>query len=367
VRFLGDESCPRGQAASRPRAALARHTAAPRRGCGRAAHHRSERLLKLAAANSSVTVMADASASAASAPAQSAPPHHHTGERLGDYILGRTLGVGSFAKVKLATHVFSKARVAIKIIYKAQISDDYVRRNLTREASLLQRIQHPHVAQLFEVIDDEHCYCLIVELADGGEILDYIITHEQLHERETRKFMAQIAHALAYMHRIGICHRDLKAENLLLDSNMDIKIIDFGLGNFCDRSSTLSTRCGSLSYTSPEVLVGRKYSGPEVDAWSAGVNLYVMLTGRLPFKGENVTLLHAHMMEGRYHIPDTLSTDARELIRRSLEVDPIKRITVEQVCLIRGSCAPLLRLIRLWCRCLSTRGSVHPECQSCPC
>eukprot|EP01136_Pigoraptor_vietnamica_P000524 Opistho-1_new@25933 len=249
-------------------------------------------------------------------------------DRIGNYLLGDTLGRGSFAKVKMAIHLPSKMKVAIKIIDKKKLKDEYVRKHLRREADILRHLRHPHIIRLYEVIDTENLYCLVTDVATGGELLDYVIRNRPLHEKEARRFLRQILSAMEYLHDCGIIHRDLKLENLLLDGELKIKLIDFGLSAMYTPSTFLSTRCGSLEYTAPEILVGQKYGGPEADVWSIGVTLYAMLTGKLPFEGATVSILYSKIRNQMYALPANLSDSCQDLLRRLFCPDPQRRITI---------------------------------------
>ncbi|XP_071113089.1 serine/threonine-protein kinase MARK2-like isoform X1 [Haliotis cracherodii] len=263
----------------------------------------------------------------------------HT-KKVGNYLLGKTLGEGSFAKVKEALHIPTGEKVAIKVIDKKRAkSDTYVRKNLRREGRLLQMVRHQNVVQLLEIMETENSYYLVTELCQHGDLMDYICKRKKLEEKEVRRYIRQIVSAVDYLHRAGILHRDLKIENLLLDETKDIKIIDFGLSNSIKVITTADgtkaqeycvTQCGSPAYAAPELLSHRKY-GPQVDVWSIGVNMYAMLTGSLPFTVEpfNIKTLHDKMVKGNMNpIPDTLSRESRDLIRKFLTPDPNKRITL---------------------------------------
>eukprot|EP00047_Mylnosiga_fluctuans_P014026 m.34765 g.34765 ORF g.34765 m.34765 type:complete len:686 (-) comp5263_c0_seq1:268-2325(-) len=251
-------------------------------------------------------------------------------ERIGNYIIGKTLGEGAFAKVKEAVHAITGTSVAIKILNKNKIRDDYVRRNLQREGQLMRKLRHRHIISLYEILETDKHYCIVTEVATGGEVLDYIVAHGKLPEKEVRKYIRQLVSAVDSMHKSGVVHRDLKAENLLLDDALNLKIIDFGLGNFCEDQAFLSTQCGSPAYTAPEVLGGKTY-GPEVDIWSIGINMYAMLTGRLPFNSNNVTTLHALMLDQKYDVPPHLSEGCVDLLSRLLRVRPRERISMEEL------------------------------------
>eukprot|EP00049_Salpingoeca_infusionum_P014423 m.269400 g.269400 ORF g.269400 m.269400 type:complete len:1023 (-) comp15671_c1_seq1:141-3209(-) len=250
-------------------------------------------------------------------------------DTLGQYRIEKTLGQGAFAKVKLATHIASGTQVAIKIVYKHDIEVDYVRDNLHREARLLKLVDHPNVLKLFEIIETDELYCLVTELAIGGEILNYIVAHKSLSEREARKFVRQLIQAVDHIHQHGIVHRDIKTENLLLDRNMDLKLVDFGLGNTLgEGEDRFKTQCGSPAYTAPELLGGKPYTD-SVDIWSIGINAYAMLTGKLPFASDNITVLHALILDQQFKIPDTFSPECIDFFRRTLVAKPSGRITME--------------------------------------
>eukprot|EP01136_Pigoraptor_vietnamica_P033896 Opistho-1_new@97236 len=263
---------------------------------------------------------------------------------LGDYRIVKTLGEGTFAKVKLAVHVVSQMKVAIKVIDKRTISDKYVLQNLHREAQIMKRISHPNVIRFYEEIETDNEYCLVMEHAGGGEILDYIVAHGKLSEKETRRFIRQVVSAVEHLHQIGIVHRDLKAENLLLDDNMNIKIIDFGLSNNFEVGELLRTRCGSFEYTAPELIASKAYVGPGIDVWTIGVNLYAMLTGCLPFVSDNVATIYSLQVAEKYDVPHDISPGCRAFLKTLLTVDPTKRPSIGEVRMhpwLNKDCEPL--------------------------
>eukprot|EP00057_Strongylocentrotus_purpuratus_P006172 XP_011660646.1 PREDICTED: hormonally up-regulated neu tumor-associated kinase homolog A-like [Strongylocentrotus purpuratus] len=158
--------------------------------------------------------------------------YKHT-KRLGPYLLGPTIGEGSFAKVKEAMHVLVGEKVAIKIIdKKAAREDAYLHKTLRREAGLLQLLGHAHIVRLLEVMETDNNLYLVLELCGGGPLLDKVCEKGGLEEGVARRYIKQVASAVYHMHQMGVVHRDLKVENLLLDDNDKIRIIDFGLSNF---------------------------------------------------------------------------------------------------------------------------------------
>uniref|UniRef100_A0A6I8QES4 non-specific serine/threonine protein kinase n=1 Tax=Xenopus tropicalis TaxID=8364 RepID=A0A6I8QES4_XENTR len=217
---------------------------------------------------------------------------------IGNYRLLKTIGKGNFAKVKLARHVLTGREVSVK---------------------------------LFEVIETEKTLYLIMEYASGGEVFDYLVAHGRMKEKEARAKFRQIVSAVQYCHQKCIVHRDLKAENLLLDADMNIKIADFGFSNEFTIGNKLDTFCGSPPYAAPELFQGKKYDGPEVDVWSLGVILYTLVSGSLPFDGQNLKELRERVLRGKYRIPFYMSTDCENLLKKLLVLNPVKRGSLEQI------------------------------------
>jgi 5'-AMP-activated protein kinase, catalytic alpha subunit len=250
---------------------------------------------------------------------------------LSNYRLGKTLGIGSFGKVKVAEHVLTGHKVAIKILNRKKIKQMDMEEKVRREIKILRLFMHPHIIRLYEVIETPTDIYVVMEYVKSGELFDYIVEKGRLMEDEARHFFQQIISGVEYCHRNMIVHRDLKPENLLLDSKMNVKIADFGLSNVMRDGHFLKTSCGSPNYAAPEVISGRLYAGPEVDVWSCGVILYALLCGSLPFDDENIPNLFKKIKGGIYTLPSHLSPGARDLIPRMLLVDPLKRVTIAEI------------------------------------
>uniref|UniRef100_A0A4W5RBP5 non-specific serine/threonine protein kinase n=1 Tax=Hucho hucho TaxID=62062 RepID=A0A4W5RBP5_9TELE len=231
---------------------------------------------------------------------------------IGNYRLLKTIGKGNFAKVKLARHVLTG-------------------KELFREVRIMKLLNHPNIVKLFEVIETEKTLYLIMEYASGGEVFDYLVAHGRMKEKEARAKFRQIVSAVQYCHQKCIVHRDLKAENLLLDADMNIKIADFGFSNEFTMGNKLDTFCGSPPYAAPELFQGKKYDGPEVDVWSLGVILYTLVSGSLPFDGQNLKELRERVLRGKYRIPFYMSTDCENLLKKFLILNPTKRGSLEQI------------------------------------
>ncbi|XP_075892184.1 serine/threonine-protein kinase SIK2 isoform X1 [Nelusetta ayraudi] len=250
--------------------------------------------------------------------------------RVGFYDIERTLGKGNFAVVKLARHRITKTEVAIKIIDKTQL-DAVNLEKIYREVQIMKMLDHPHIIKLYQVMETKNMLYLVTEYAKNGEIFDYLAKHGRLSEVEARRKFWQILSAVEYCHNRNIVHRDLKAENLLLDGHMNIKIADFGFGNFFQPGEPLTTWCGSPPYAAPEVFEGQQYEGPQLDIWSMGVVLYVLVCGALPFDGPTLPVLRQRVLEGRFRIPYFMTEDCEHLIRRMLVLDPSRRLSVAQI------------------------------------
>ncbi|XP_055496563.1 MAP/microtubule affinity-regulating kinase 3a isoform X1 [Leucoraja erinacea] len=249
---------------------------------------------------------------------------------IGNYRLLKTIGKGNFAKVKLARHILTGREVAIKIIDKTQLNPTSLQK-LFREVRIMKCLNHSNIVKLFEVIETEKTLYLVMEYASGGEVFDYLVAHGRMKEKEARAKFRQIVSAVQYCHQKQIVHRDLKAENLLLDADMNIKIADFGFSNEFTIGNKLDTFCGSPPYAAPELFQGKKYDGPEVDVWSLGVILYTLVSGSLPFDGQNLKELRERVLRGKYRIPFYMSTDCENLLKRFLVLNPSKRGTLEQI------------------------------------
>jgi len=265
-----------------------------------------------------------------SGPTSTLPRSQQSPLRVGFYEIEKTIGRGNFAVVKLAKHRITKTEVAIKIIDKSQLDSTNLAK-VYREVEIMKLVNHPNIVKLYQVMETKSMLYLVSEYAPRGEIFEYIACHGRMSERVARQKFWQIILAVEYCHARRVVHRDLKAENLLLDNNMNIKIADFGFSNFWSPSSQLTTWCGSPPYAAPEVFEGAKYLGPEIDIWSLGVVLYVLVCGALPFDGASLQSLRDRVLSGRFRIPFFMSSDCESLIRRILVLDPQKRFTLQQI------------------------------------
>ena len=250
--------------------------------------------------------------------------------RLKHYEILETIGEGHFAKVKLAWHALTKGLVAIKVIQKTNQSLSTVKEQF-REVDSLRTVNHPNIVKLLEVIDTEETLFIVMEYLSGGDLKTYLEAKGRVTEGEARGLFRQLVSALQHCHQRGVVHRDLKLGNLLLDANNNIKISDFGLSNQWHPGKKLDTFCGSPAFMAPERFLGMPYTGPEVDVWSLGVVLYTMVTGSLPFGGQDFWELRQRVLSGQYHVPKYLSTNITDLLERMLTLKPIDRGTLDDV------------------------------------
>jgi len=243
----------------------------------------------------------------------------------------KTIGEGTFGKVKLGTHILTGERVAVKVLEKERIIEIADVERVAREIHILKLIRHPHIIQLYEIIETPRQLYLIMEYACGGELFDYIVQHSRAAEPEACRFLHQILAGVEKAHAMRVVHRDLKPENLLLDERKDIKIADFGLSNTHKEGQLLQTACGSPCYAAPEMIAGQRYVPNMVDIWSCGVILFALVCGYLPFEDQNHTELYKKILNAEYEVPDIVSKEVADLISGMLTTDPTRRMTLDDV------------------------------------
>jgi len=250
---------------------------------------------------------------------------------LGNYIIKKTIGKGTFSKVKLGVHKETKQKVAIKILEKSALVEKDDIERLIREMEMLNSLDNINVVKVFEINEDENNYFIIMEYCEGGELFNYIVKNQKLTEKETAYFFYQIINGVEYIHSKGIVHRDLKPENLLLNENKIIKIIDFGLSNYFDGKNLLHTPCGSPCYASPEMVGGNKYNGFYIDIWTIGIILFAMMCGYLPFEDKNNDILFKQILKCKLDYPKHLSEMAKDIMKKILVTNPEERIKLDEI------------------------------------
>ncbi|CAK8537786.1 unnamed protein product [Lathyrus sativus] len=252
--------------------------------------------------------------------------------KVGKYEIGRTIGEGTFAKVKFAQNTETGESVAMKILDRSTIIKHKMADQIKREISIMKLVRHPYVVRLHEVLANRTKIYIILEFITGGELFDKIVHHGRLSEAESRRYFQQLIDGVDYCHSKGVYHRDLKPENLLLDSLGNMKISDFGLSALPEQGvSMLRTTCGTPNYVAPEVLSHKGYNGAPADVWSCGVILYVLMAGYLPFDELDLTTLYSKIDKAEFSCPAWFPVGAKSLIQRILDPNPEHRITIEQI------------------------------------
>jgi serine/threonine protein kinase len=253
-------------------------------------------------------------------------------EKVGKYKFIKAIGFGAFATVYKAQHEVTLSVVAIKTIPKSKIRTMAEFEVLQREVNLLKLMDHPFIAPLFEVLDDRQNFYFVIELVENGNLLDFINGHRGLDETDARQIYFQLVSVLDYLHRERrIIHRDLKAENVLLDQHYNIRVVDFGLSNyFSEQNPFLQTTCGSPAYVSPEIIRDEPYTAA-ADVWASGVLLYAMVCRTFPFHGENIAGLLNSILSSIPTLPHSISPELRGLIGRLLMKESKTRITIRQI------------------------------------
>ena len=240
------------------------------------------------------------------------------------YVLGKTLGSGTYAKVKVALCVKTNKQVAIKIISKKSAPKDFFTNYLPREIISMKLVEHENVTKLYKVITTDHHTYLVMELAENGDLLDYINARRYLSEPTARNFFGDFVNGMDMCHSMHVVHRDLKCENLLLNADLRLKIGDFGFSRMYE-DKKLETYCGSHAYAAPEVLLGTPYNGEKADTWSMGVVLYAMVMGRLPFNDPNVKTLLSKISTRPLYFAPRVSEECKDLITKLLSINPMDR------------------------------------------
>ncbi|CAI5456066.1 unnamed protein product [Caenorhabditis angaria] len=260
-----------------------------------------------------------------------ATPRRRIGlEKIGLYDVGRVIGRGNFATVRIGRHRIAKTKVAIKSIDVSKLDKENLVK-IEREVQILKTIDHPHIVKTYEIMRHDRMIYIVTEYCSGGELYDTLIEKGRVPENQARKWFAQTASALQYLHSRGIVHRDLKAENILLGKDSEIKLIDFGFSNFQEPDNLLNTWCGSPPYAAPELLLGKSYDGMKADIWSMGVLLYILVTGGFPFPSDSVNKLKRSVLSGQVKIPYWVSVECADFIRKMLVLNPAKRYNIQNV------------------------------------
>mmetsp|Transcript_9423 Transcript_9423/g.28450 ORF Transcript_9423/g.28450 Transcript_9423/m.28450 type:complete len:462 (-) Transcript_9423:182-1567(-) len=258
--------------------------------------------------------------------------------KVGNYQLTKTIGEGTFGRVKLGVDCTTGKEYAVKIMNKNDIAERELTVNVRREIGIMKQLNHRNIVGLHEVLSSTRKIYMVMDLVRGGELFRHMERHNEHGDVAVRKYFQQMVDGLDYCHRRGVCHRDLKPENLLVDENGILKVTDFGVSAVIKTtaegdSHLLHTACGTPYYCAPEILTshGEGYDGIKIDSWSAGVILYRMLVGELPFQGSNMPQLVIALERGNVKYPASLGPEATDLLKKLLEKSPARRITFAEV------------------------------------
>uniref|UniRef100_A0A0D3F1H5 non-specific serine/threonine protein kinase n=1 Tax=Oryza barthii TaxID=65489 RepID=A0A0D3F1H5_9ORYZ len=252
-------------------------------------------------------------------------------ESIGRYRVGRTIGAGTFAKVRLAVDADTGATVAVKVIDKRMVIRNNLMYQVKREITAMKLLNHPNIVKIYEVIATKTKICLVMEYVSGGQLSDKLSYLKRLDEKEAKKYFYQLIDAVDYCHRRGVYHRDLKPENLLVDNQGNLKVSDFGLSVLKKPGQFLSTSCGSPCYVAPEVIQHKSYDGAAADVWSCGVILFELLAGYLPFQDCSLTNLYRRISRAQFVFPQWLSVPQKKIIIRILDPSPITRAKISDI------------------------------------
>ena len=247
------------------------------------------------------------------------------------YKFGRVIGKGAFGKVNIGLHILTGRIVAIKSFNKTKFTDQKSKNKIMNEIEIMKNLKHFSVVKLLDTIETEKYILLVMENVLGGDLLSFIKKRNKLPEKTAKFIFKQLLQSLKYIHNKNIVHRDIKLDNILIDLNNNIKLCDFGVGKYIsDNHELLYDQCGTPAYIAPEVVAGEGYEGFPVDLWSSGVVLYSLLMGSIPFKAQNINELQGLIMSGNYKKTTGISKNANDLLNKLLEINPKKRINVEE-------------------------------------
>lgn len=251
--------------------------------------------------------------------------------KVGPWQLGSTIGTGSYGVVREAWHADTDKRAAVKVIDVMKLKTPKERRSLVREIEIHRKMNHPNITKIYDVYETKEQVFVVMELLEGGDLFQYVISRGKLTEEDAQRFFTQICLALDYCHRNGVAHRDIKLENFLVDKRGTVaKLTDFGLSSYFNMDP-LMTFCGSPFYVAPEVAMAQPYDGFFADMWSLGITLFAMVTGRLPFVDDRGRLILDKALRGIERFPRELSIEVATVVNMLVQPLPENRASFQEL------------------------------------
>ena len=247
------------------------------------------------------------------------------------YRIVKMIGKGAFGKVYLGKHLLTGQKVAIKSINKQYMKDEHSRKKVFQEVLILKKCNHKNIIKLLEVFENQKYLFIVQEYASEGDLLSYVKERGRICEDEAKNIFLQVVDGIRYCHKQSILHRDIKLDNILLAKGTSIKICDFGVSRFVKPGQMIREQCGTPAYIAPEILIDKGYEGCFADVWSLGVLLYAIITGGMPFLGDDIDELHQAVVSGKFSLPAFLTDGAKDLITKLLKLNPYSRILIEDV------------------------------------
>ncbi|CAL5990994.1 Kinase [Hexamita inflata] len=257
-------------------------------------------------------------------------------EYIQNYKTEKQLGPTKYGHSCLAKHIITGEKVFIKAVEKDNKLDlmyqkEYNKNSIQQEIMIQKWLVNPYIVNVFETINTPNYLYVIMEYAENGELFEYLKQKKRFTEQQAGRIFVQLINGINYCHSKKVCHRNLKLENILLDSHLNVKISNFEYASLLEDDNMLSIICGTPSYASPELLSKKKFDGPLTDVWACGIILFAMLCGYLPFDDDDLKNLYKKIKKGQFQIPTYVSPIARDLISKILVIDPNQRISISQI------------------------------------
>ena len=258
--------------------------------------------------------------------------------KISHYEIGKVIGKGAYATVKICKNKITQEKFAMKIYEKKILNDNIKKKCILREIEILKKLNHPNIVKLYDTIISDKNILLIQELVNGISLRDFynkeIRNQKNISEKKYKiltLIFKQIFSAFDYIHKKNIFHRDIKLENILLTKNYEIKIIDFGFGLYNPRNYLQKFFCGTPNYMAPEIIMKKEYECQKADMWSLGILLYKLFCADFPFKGKDEKDLYRHIIKGKYKIKEYVPDLIKIIIDKILRPKPYQRINCDQI------------------------------------